>query len=121
LLDSQKPKRSNPGRESRFYTVSQGLCPFEISWCFLASDSSVSANCGFVEGRTAIALQERLSRTSESGMIQQSCNAHIAFRIRRMHNHLEKKEVLDPSYYVLLAFLVHSAVCTLGTFVVLLD
>jgi hypothetical protein len=54
-------------------------------------------------------------------MIQQSCNAHIAFRIRRMHNHLEKKEVLDPSYYVLLAFLVHSAVCTLGTFVVLLD
>jgi hypothetical protein len=55
-------------------------------------------------------------------MIQQSCNAHIAFKIRRMHNHVEKKkEVHDSFYYVLLAFLVHSAVCTLGTFVVLLN
>jgi hypothetical protein len=85
-----------------FYMVIEGLCPFEISWCFLASDSSVSANCGFVEGGTAIALQERLSsRTSETGMIHQSCNAHIAFKIRRMHNHVEKKKsmILSTTYF----------------------
>jgi hypothetical protein len=111
LLVSQGPKRSNPGWESHFYMIFGGLCPFEISWCLLASDSSVSASCGFVEGRMAIALQERLSsRTRETGMIQQSCNAQVAPEIHRMHIRLDNMQVHDPSCHVLLAFLVYLAV-----------